>query len=421
MPILLGCIADDFTGATDLAGMLVEAGMRTVMMIGVPTRSMPVEADAVVVALKSRTIPAPDAISQSLSALQWLQTIGCQQYFFKYCSTFDSTDKGNIGPVMDALLDALDSNFTIACPAFPKNKRTIYKGYLFVGEVLLNESGMQHHPLTPMTDANLVRVLGKQAKHPAGLVNYDTVKQGEQAITQAFKVLAASGYRYAIVDALEDSHLIAIGHACADMPLITGGSGISIGLPDNFRRKGLLKADIQADVLPAVEGKSVVLSGSCSRATQEQVTIMRQHYPSFKLDPLRLAEGSEHLNEALTWAIPLLEKGPVLIYATSTPEEVQAVQSKLGVERASQVIENAFAEIARRLEGSGVGKFVVAGGETSGAVVNALKVTALRIGPQIAPGVPWTTSLEDTPIALALKSGNFGSKNFFQEALERQP
>jgi uncharacterized protein YgbK (DUF1537 family) len=421
MSILLGCIADDFTGATDLAGMLVEAGMRTVMTIDVPASDVSIDTDALVIALKSRTIPAQEAVEQSLSALRWLQKAGCQQYFFKYCSTFDSTDRGNIGPVIDALLDALGSNFTIACPAFPKNKRTLYKGHLFVGDVLLNESGMQHHPLTPMTDANLVRVLGRQAKHPVGLVSYDTVKQGEQAIRQAFVSLVEQGYRYAIVDALEDSHLLAIGHACADMPLVTGGSGISMGLPDNFRRKGLLKAEIQADKLPVVKGKSVVLSGSCSIATQEQVATMQQKYPSFKLDPLRLAEGPEQVNEVIAWAAPLLEKGPVLIYATSKPEEVKAVQNRLGVERASQVIENAFAEIAKRLVDLGVQKFIVAGGETSGAVVRALNVTALRIGPQIAPGVPWTTSLNDKPFALALKSGNFGSKNFFQEALDRQP
>jgi uncharacterized protein YgbK (DUF1537 family) len=421
MSILLGCIADDFTGATDLAGMLVEAGMRTVMTIDVPASDVSIDTDALVIALKSRTIPAQEAVEQSLSALRWLQKAGCQQYFFKYCSTFDSTDRGNIGPVIDALLDALGSNFTIACPAFPKNKRTLYKGHLFVGDVLLNESGMQHHPLTPMTDANLVRVLGRQAKYPVGLVSYDTVKQGEQAIQQAFVSLAEQGYRYAIVDALEDSHLLAIGHACADMPLVTGGSGISMGLPDNFRRKGLLKAEIQADKLPVVKGKSVVLSGSCSIATQEQVATMQQKYPSFKLDPLRLAEGPEQVNEVIAWATPLLEKGPVLIYATSKPEEVKAVQNRLGVERASQVIENAFAEIAKRLVDLGVQKFIVAGGETSGAVVRALNVTALRIGPQIAPGVPWTTSLNDKPFALALKSGNFGSKNFFQEALDRQP
>jgi uncharacterized protein YgbK (DUF1537 family) len=395
--------------------------MRTVMTIDVPAPDASIDADAVVVALKSRTIPAQEAIDQSLSALRWLQAAGCRQYFFKYCSTFDSTDKGNIGPVADALLDALGSNFTIACPAFPKNRRMIYKGYLFVGDVLLNESGMQHHPLTPMTDANLVRVLGRQTKHKVGLVPYDTVKQGEQAIAQAFASLAANGYRHAIVDALEDSHLVAIGHACANMSLITGGSGIGIGLPDNFRQKGLLKADVQADVLPAVHGKSVVLSGSCSVATQEQVAITQKKHPAFRLDPFRLVEGPTHVKEALMWVKPLLDQGPVLIYATSKPEEVKAVQNKLGVERASQVIEEAFAEIAKHLAQGDVRKFIVAGGETAGAVVRALNVTALRIGPQIAPGVPWTTSLDDKPFALALKSGNFGSKDFFQEALEMMP
>jgi len=438
MSVLLGCIADDFTGGTDLAGMLVKAGMRTVQMIGVPQGPLPsgaADVDAVVIALKSRTIPVDEAVGESLAALRWLQAAGCRQFYFKYCSTFDSTPKGNIGPVAEALMDALGTDFTIACPAFPANGRTIYQGHLFVGDALLSDSGMRHHPLTPMNDANLVRVLQQQVKRAVGLADYATVARGAGAIAERFAALRAAGQGFAIVDALANDDLLAIGAACADLPLVTGGSGIALGLPQNFRRRGLLATDGEgaSAALPATGGLRAVVSGSCSVATQGQVAAMRARHPAFNVDPLRLAQGHDVVAAALDWAAPRVAKEPVLIYATAAPEVVKEIQHQLGVARAGSMVEDALAGIARGLVELGVGQLIVAGGETSGAVVKALGVGGLRIGPEIDPGVPWTVALPSTaaeqpraparpatggarPLALALKSGNFGSGDFFLKA-----
>ncbi|SIT35085.1 conserved hypothetical protein [Paraburkholderia ribeironis] len=420
---LLGCIADDFTGATDLANMLVRGGMRTVQTIGVPRSNEAIEADALVVALKSRTIPAADAVAQSLAALDWLRAQGCRQFFFKYCSTFDSTDAGNIGQVTDALLDALGcagnaSAFTIACPAFPENGRTIFRGHLFVGEMLLNESGMENHPLTPMRDANLVRVLQRQTGSKVGLVRYDAVARGVASVRAAFEALRNDGVRMAIADSVCDADLHVLGEACADLTLITGGSGVALGLPANFRRAGLLAEQADAAQLPRVEGLSVVLAGSASKATNAQVAAWCATRPAFRIDPLAAARGEPVVEQALAFARTYLERAePVLIYATATPDEVKAVQRELGVNEAGHLVESTLASIARGLHERGVRKFVVAGGETSGAVVQALDVRTLRIGAQIDPGVPATATTGAEPLALALKSGNFGATDFFAKAL----
>jgi uncharacterized protein YgbK (DUF1537 family) len=422
---LLGCIADDFTGATDLANMLVRGGMRTVQNIGVPASSETLEADALVVALKSRTIPAADAVAQSLAALDWLRAQGCRQFFFKYCSTFDSTDAGNIGPVTDALLDALSANgnvnaFTIACPAFPENGRTIFRGHLFVGDTLLNASGMENHPLTPMRDANLVSVLQRQTRSKVGLVRYDAVARGVSAVRESFDTLRDEGVRMAIADAVSDADLYVLGEACADLTLITGGSGVALGLPANFRRAGLLEEQGDAAQLPPVDGLSAVLAGSASKATNGQVAEWRATRPAFRIDPLAAARGENVVEQALAFAQPYLDKAePILIYATATPDEVKAVQRELGVNEAGHLVESTLAAIARGLRERGVRKFVVAGGETSGAVVQALDVHTLRIGAQIDPGVPATATTGAEPLALALKSGNFGTTDFFEKALRR--
>ncbi|PUA20480.1 3-oxo-tetronate kinase [Glaciimonas sp. PCH181] len=417
---LLGCIADDFTGATDLANMLVREGMRTVQTIGIP-ECAPTDVDAIVVALKSRTIPATEAVAESLAALAWLQQQGCQQFFFKYCSTFDSTAAGNIGQVTDALLAALGADFTIACPVFPETGRTLYRGHLFIQNQLLNESGMQNHPLTPMTDANLVRVLQQQTSGKVGLVGYPVVAQGAEAIQTEIAALRQQGVRMAIVDALENADLYAIGAACAGLPLVTGGSGIALGLPGNFIRAGLLNPseNAPANTLPAVEGWSAVLAGSASLATNGQVAHWKENHPAFRIDALAVARGEPVVANALAFASQHLATQASLIYATTTSDEVKQVQATLGVERAGALIEDTLAEIARGLFALGVRRFVIAGGETSGAVVQALNVKALRIGKQIDPGVPATTSIGETPVALALKSGNFGAVDFFEKALRQ--
>lgn len=414
MAPFLGCIADDLTGATDLALMLTRGGMRTVQVIGVPPAEATVpDAEAVVVALKSRTLPAEDAIAQSLAALDWLQTVGARRLFFKYCSTFDSTDAGNIGPVGDALADRLGVGFTIACPSFPTNGRSVYQGHLFVGDELLSDSPMKHHPLTPMTDANLVRVLGRQTTRPVGLTGYSIVAKGRQAIADAF--VGRTGW--SVVDALNDQHLIDIGDAAVDLPLITGGSGLALGLPAAYAERGLAPRRGGVAFAPP-SGPSAILSGSCSSATQRQVAEAALIHPSHKLDAVEVAEDpGGAVVDALSWAENQPSGSPVMIYSTAAPDVVAQAQAKLGRACAGSLIEQALANIATGLVDRGVRRLVVAGGETSGAVVETLGVGALDIGPEITPGVPWTVSAGDRPLALALKSGNFGGPHFFAEAL----
>ena len=420
--LLLGAIADDLTGATDLCNTLVAGGMRTVQVIGVPrAETAAPDADAVVVALKSRTVPPAKAVRESRAALAWLEKGGARQIFFKYCSTFDSTPRGNIGPVADALLDDLDADLTIACPAFPTNGRTVYKGHLFVGDVLLENSGMRNHPLTPMRDSNLVAVLGAQTPRPVGLVGHETVREGARAIARALDGLRQAGTRHAVVDAIADKDLVAIGAACADLPLVTGGSGVAMGLPANFRGSGLLGEAGEAAMLPAASGHAAVIAGSCSPATLGQIEHMATACPAFFVDAEALAARRRVAVEALAWARPRLADGPVLIYASAAPARVRRIQKKLGADKAGAMIERCLARIATGLVDAGVGRLVVAGGETAGAVVGALGVQALRIGAEIDPGVPWTMSVGEPRLHLALKSGNFGAPDFFTRAFTVLP
>jgi 3-dehydrotetronate 4-kinase len=422
MPLLLGCIADDFTGATDLANTLVKGGMTAVQVIGVPDGPLP-EADAVIIALKSRTAPVRQAVAESLAACEALLAAGARQIFFKYCSTFDSTDQGNIGPVADALVRRLDCGFALANPAFPTNGRTVYQGHLFVGAVPLNESGMENHPLTPMRDANLVRVLGRQTDGAVGLVPFATVEQGAGAIRKAMTVLKESGRRYAILDAVTDAHLLAIGEAAEHHALITGGSGVAMGLPANFRRARLLPDRGEAaSALPPMRGAAAVLAGSCSRATLGQIGLARDHVPTLELDALAMPDAAALARQALDWVEGRLDgTRPVVIAASAPPEKVAALQERLGRDAAGTLVETALAGIAEALVARGVRRLVVAGGETSGAVVSRLGVRSLRIGPEIDPGVPWTHAEMREPLGglhLALKSGNFGARDFFLKAFE---
>ena len=411
----LGCIADDFTGATDLANNLVRAGMRVIQTIGVPSAPLLTDADAVVVALKSRNLPSADAIAQSVAALRWLQAANARQIYFKYCSTFDSTPAGNIGPVTEALMDALGTRFTIATPAFPDNQRTVFKGHLFVGDVLLNQSGMQNHPLTPMTDPNLVRVLQAQCRGKVGLIDHRVVAQGEQAIRARIEALKADGVTIAIVDAVTNEDLLRLGPALKDMPLVTAGSGVAIGLPRNFG----ISPSPAASQLPAAAGLQAVVSGSCSLATNQQVQeFIRCGGAALAVEPLRLAAGVDVVQQTLAWAQTRLQAGPVLIYSTADASGVKAVQTQLGADAAGALVERTLAAIASGLVQLGVRQLLVAGGETSGACVQALGVTQLQIGPQIDPGVPWCHALlpSGEGLHLALKSGNFGSADFFAKA-----
>ena len=421
MTVLLGAIADDFTGATDLANTLVKQGMRAIQLIGVPETPIDLgDAEAVVVALKSRTVPPDEAVAASLAALDWLREQGVEQVLFKYCSTFDSTEEGNIGPVADALLNALGTDFALVCPAFPANQRTVYQGHLFVGDRLLSESSMKDHPLTPMRQSDLVKLMGAQSAWTVGLIPYATVSAGSAAVSAAIETLRARGVSYGVVDALHDGDLRMIGEAAAGHRLVTGGSGIALGLPENFRRRGLL-GDPRPPPLPAGDGRALVLSGSCSAATRVQVARAKARWPHLQLDADRLAADPSEVDAAAEWILEQPEEIPALVYTTADPEEVAAVQGRLGRERAAGLLEDAFGRIAGKAVDGGARRLVVAGGETSGAVVSALGVRALGIGAEIAPGVPWTESLDAPHLALALKSGNFGGEDFFAEALEMLP
>ncbi len=421
MSVLLGCIADDFTGATDLANTLVKQGMHSVQTIGVPAVDVDLgHAEAVVVALKSRTAPVEDAIGMSLAALTWLRELGAQQFFFKYCSTFDSTPHGNIGPVADALLDAVGANFALVCPALPTNARTIYQGHLFVGNQLLAESSMKDHPLTPMRDSNLVRLMGAQTQRRVGLVPYTTVAAGIEATASAFTSLRNAGMSYGVVDALTDHDLAIIGAAASAHRLVTGGSGVALGLPENFRRQGRIGPPTESGV-PRVSGRQVVLAGSCSQATRGQIAFAKRIWPHRKLDVHRIATGDPVVAETLSWANEHTNHSPVLVYTSAEPDEVAAIQKQHGRERTGELIENTFGRLAQELVASGARRLIVAGGETSGAVVSALNVQSLRIGAEIDPGVPWTETLGEPRIALALKSGNFGGEDFFAKAMSMLP
>lgn len=394
--MLLGCIADDLTGATDLAVTLAREDLSVMQVNGLPgALDLPAH-DAIVVALKSRTAAPADAVAWSLEALRWLQSRGAERVYFKYCSTFDSTPRGNIGPVADALLDALGERGTVATPAYPRNGRTVYKGNLFVGDVPLAESGMKDHPLTPMRDSNLVRVLAAQTRRKVGLIDCNVVEAGPDAIRARLETLDG----YAILDAVRDEHLVAAGEACRDLKLTTGGAGLAMGIARALGSKG---SSLKTFARPA--GPAVILAGSCSPATLAQIEAYRA--ASYHLDPKQI-----DVPRALEFAMQNLEKSP-LVYASAPP---QAIVTGMG-----PAIEQAFREIARELARRGVRKFVIAGGETSGAVVEALGVRALAIGPEIDPGVPWTTAVGGEPYLLALKSGNFGSREFFAKALGMLP
>ncbi|ACB23141.1 3-oxo-tetronate kinase [Methylobacterium radiotolerans] len=421
MSLALGCVADDYTGASDLANTLTKAGLRTIQTIGVPEagRALP-EADAVVVALKSRSIPADQAVARSREAERWLRARGAAHVMFKVCSTFDSTDAGNIGPVMDALRADAGETVALVTPAFPETGRSVYQGNLFVGSVPLNESPLKDHPLNPMRDANLVRVLGRQSRSPVGLIDTATVARGAEAVAARLDALAQEGKGAAIADAIFDSDLEVLGRAILDRKFSVGASGLGLGLARALAADGRGTRDAAgAAVGEPVGGASACLAGSCSQATLQQVAAAEAIMPVLRLDPARLLAGDDVVAEALAFAEERLASGPVLIATSAPPEAVRALQAAHGVDAAGHAIEAALAAIAEGLVARGVRRLVVAGGETSGAVVDRLGLTAFLLGPEIAAGVPvLRTAGRPEPMLLALKSGNFGGADFFGRALD---
>ncbi|KAA1260180.1 hypothetical protein LF1_27190 [Rubripirellula obstinata] len=421
---VLGCIADDVTGATDLATNLTQGGMRVVQVMGVPAKEDVAgleDVDAVVVALKSRSIDKADAIDQSLAALRWLAGLGASRFYFKYCSTFDSTDQGNIGPVAEALMDELGVKQTIFCPAFPGAGRTVYQGHLFVGDKLLSESGLQDHPLNPMTDSNLLRVLGRQSKRSVGLLSHESIGESSQACLEKMSELADEGVSFVVTDCCHDDHLATLAEAVAAMPLITGGSGLARYLPSAYRSAGVLAVGESKTCLPTAKGRKLILAGSCSPATQGQVKWMRGRCEIWSVDVEALMENpAAEFDRVIAWATATKPDDTLLVTSTSSPQQVVTLQQQYGSGQVANAIEKLLACVAKTLVSDlGFRQLVLAGGETSGAIVRELGIQKLRIGPEICAGVPWTETVGVEPgLALALKSGNFGGENFFAVALE---
>lgn len=419
--MLLGVIADDFTGASDIANTIAQGigpvgGLKTALFLGIPESDAPTDAEAGVIALKSRSIPAADAIAQALEALAWLRAQGCYQFVFKYCSTFDSTPAGNIGPVAEALAQALEAEGVVVCPAFPAAGRTVYQGHLFVKDRLLNESGLEHHPLNPMTDPDIRRWLRLQVQKPVGHLAWPNVSAGAQIVRAGLKAAIDRGERLVVVDALTEQDLVSIGHATADHPLVTGGSAIALALPDNFIKRGLARGCLPRS--SPISGPEVILAGSCSSATRLQIEHHSQSHPALALDVDSVMRADIDVSELAAFVLRNQGKSP-LIHSAADPAAIAGLQKRYGREALSQGIEMLFAELAAALVSCGIRRLVVAGGETSGAVVRALDLEALSIGPEIDPGVPVLVSTGERPIALALKSGNFGAPDFFARALRR--
>ncbi|WP_079210816.1 3-oxo-tetronate kinase [Brucella pituitosa] len=418
MAIALGAIADDFTGATDLAALLARSGYPVSLRLGLPDKNEPVAQGCAIeiIALKIRNAPRETAVAHALAAYDWLKQRGLNKLYWKYCSTFDSTADGNIGPVAEALMHATAAQQTIYCPAFPENGRTVFMGHLFVGDRLLSDTAMKDHPLTPMRDSNLLRLLAPQLQGKVGLVNRLTIAKGVKSVRAALAALKASGIAHVVMDAVADADLATIATATLDLPLLTGGSALAMPLPALLDAQGLLQAKANPAAPPDLGAGQIVLSGSCSAMTLKQVAAFQNHAQSYRLDPIRLAQpgGSRAV---IQWLQTVPVTAPKLIYASTDTSGLKAAQAALGVERAGQIVEQTLAEIAVAAFALGTRRFVVAGGETSGAVAQALGIKKLRVGREIAPGVPWTyATTQGASVALALKSGNFGTSSFFRDA-----
>ncbi len=424
----IGVIADDFTGATDIASFMVQGGLATVQVVGIPSGAEDKwaqlaevqTADCVVVSLKSRSCRAQEAVNLSLAAQKWLDKLGAEYIYFKYCSTFDSTADGNIGPVLEALCQVMGESQTVLCPALPVNQRNVYKGYLFVGSCLLHESHMAHHPLNPMVSSKLENLLEPQLKHKnsCGLLEWETLQRGSEAVQARLQELEKM--RYVICDSICDRDLEQLAAVLLPrMRLFSGGSGLGWALAQHLvRSQAVSKNKLEQNVVPS-RTVSVVLSGSCSKATLEQIDEYKKLAPAFFVDVLTCAKNVQsYVAKVIDWfnRQSMSPYAPML-YASAESTKVQEIQSIIGKQKASKVVEDFFAALAINLKQMNVQNFIIAGGEISGAVVQALQIRYFAIGHTIAPGVPWLKSL-DSGAFLALKSGNFGDKDFFRVAQE---
>ncbi|MBW9064122.1 four-carbon acid sugar kinase family protein [Rhizobium herbae] len=422
MAILLGSIADDYTGASDLANTLTKNGLRTVQTVGIPDPSLSLpDVDAVVVSLKIRSVAAADAVAAATKAERWLRGRGAAHVLYKICSTFDSTDAGNIGPVTEALSEAAGGGLVLVTPAFPETGRTVYLGHLFVGGQPLNESPLKDHPLNPMHDANLVRVMARQSRGEVGLVDLASIGAGADAVRARLEALRAAGVRSAIADAVFERDLETLGAIALETPVSTGASGLGLGLARALVRSGRVSSAVAttADAIRPVGGLSAIVAGSCSRATLQQLEVAERSMPVLRLDPEKLLAGPDEIARAISWAGDRISAGPVVVAASAAPETVSRLQAQYGRDASGHAIETATSIIAAELVARGVRRLVVAGGETSGAAVDRLAIPAFLIGPEIAPGVPVLRTVGNAQgdMLLALKSGNFGGEDFFTAAL----
>ncbi|MEF1310133.1 four-carbon acid sugar kinase family protein [Vibrio mytili] len=414
----IGVIADDFTGATDAASFIVAGGLSAIQVNGLPalvdeqTLSEYQQAQAIVVALKSRSCPTEQAISESITACRWLKEQGCTLIYFKYCSTFDSTESGNIGPVIDALMQELNCKQTLISPALPVNGRTVYMGHLFVYQQLLSESGMRNHPITPMTDSNLARLIESQSTGQASLLTHKDYASHEQAQIK----LESLDRKYVVCDAIDDSDLKLLGQLSLTYPLVTGSSGLVGAIAAAIAQKQKVES---VPYCPAKGLRGLVISGSCSEMTNKQVAEYKRHAPSLKLEIAKCIESENYIDNVEQWVLDATntnEQWFPLVYATVLPDELQEIKASYG-SQASVAVENLFSQLIQRLKSHNFKVIISAGGETSGTVVRSLGSEVFSIGKTISPGVPWVRSLEDNT-ALALKSGNFGDERFFLQAQE---
>lgn len=421
-PLLLGCIADDITGATDIGLMLARNGMPTSVFFDVPTAAHRASTPAVVIALKIRTAAAIEAVRQASGAADWLISANARQLFYKYCSTFDSTDDGNIGPVAEMLLDRVGAQQTVLLPAFPDNGRTVQSGHLLVNGVLLSESSMRNHPLTPMTESYLPRLIEAQTEPGvAATIEQATVDVGKAAIIGKLSELRAAGKRYVSIDTGRNADFLAIADATIDFSLLTGGSGIASAIPQALRNNGLLASQSSVTPLPRLPGNAAVLAGSCSQATREQIGRFEATVNPIVIDPIAISEGNTHPQKLASRAADAVATNDILVYSSADPTELQRIQNSIGAEKSAHIVEDTLAHIAKRLAHDGIKKFIVAGGETSGAIANALAISEAQISDEIDPGVPWMVASEPSSFCLAFKSGNFGRTDFFSHALSLLP
>ncbi|PHM35743.1 3-oxo-tetronate kinase [Xenorhabdus innexi] len=420
MTIKLGVIADDFTGATDIASLMVQNGWQVALLLSIPDDStfIPHDVDAIIISLKSRSCPVDESIEQSLKACRWLrQKANCSRLFFKYCSTFDSTIKGNIGPVTDVLMDELQIDLCLICPALPINGRTVVYGYLFVNGQLLNESDMQYHPINPMKDSNLLRLMEQQSRGTAGLVDINCVRQGELSIRDRLCQLRCKGIRYAVVDTLLMDDLLLVAQAAHDMTLITGGSGLGGAIARYCSGGNSEKTSIKKLPLPR-NRRMVILSGSCSVMTYRQVLEYKKIASTMELDIDKCINNPDYIHLLVDWIIQQPMKGLApMLYTTRPPGVLKLTHNQYESFQVSKIIEQLFAQIANELRQKDFNTFIITGGETSGKVVQSLGINQVGIGAIIAHGVPWVYDLQ-SDCWLALKSGNFGEVDFFHYAQE---